>query len=110
MLRVQHAQQFVLVDNQNLRRRHCGRRAHPHRLARHASLAEEIIRTKHRNDSFLSRSVNDRKFHAALLHVHYALGWLTLRVDRFASRIFAYFSRNSTRIKKYLWIEGIDLL
>src|SRR5713226_2743991 len=105
MLCVKSAQQFVFVDDQKSSRSNRRRRAHTYRLARHAPLAEKIIRTKHSDHGFFSGPINHGEFHATLLDIHDALRRLTLRVDGLASPKFRDFSRYPCRIEKHLRVE-----
>src|ERR1700687_5623279 len=109
MLCVEHAQQLVFFDDQKRGRRNRCSRAHPDRLARHASLAKKIARAKHRDYRFLSGPIHHREFHPALLDVHDALRRLTLRVNRFASPKFRNCSCHSSGIQKGLRVKRAGL-
>src|SRR6266850_11733 len=105
MLRMEHAQQLVFLNDQK-----CGwcngcSRAHPDRLARHAALAKKIARAKHRDHRFLSGPIHHGEFHAALLDIHDAIRGLTLRVNWFASPKIRNFSRHTCGIEKGLRVE-----
>src|SRR5258707_7534804 len=106
---LEYAQQFLFVDDENSGR--CNRRcrAHPDRLARHASLAKKVTGAEHRHHRFLSGTVNHREFHAALLDVHDAVCCLPLRIDRFASSKLYNSSGDSRGIEEHLWVEIVDL-
>jgi len=112
MLRVKGAQQLFLLNYKQRGRCYRGSRAHTDRLARHASLAEEVCRAKHGHDRFLASSIHDSQFHAAALNVHHGLGSIALRINRLASTIFLNFSGHAGRIEKILCIErvGVSLL
>src|SRR6266850_652194 len=109
MLRVEHAQQFVFLNDEK-----CGwcngrGRSHPNRLARHASLAKKVTWTKHGDYRFFPGPIHHGEFHTAPLHVHDALCGLSLRVNRFTSPVIDNFSRHSCGIEEDLRVERVDL-
>src|SRR6266436_5023355 len=108
MFRVEHAQQFVFLNDEK-----CGwcngcSRAHPNRLARHASFAKKVTWTKHGDYRFFPGPIHHGEFHASLLHVHDGICSFSLRVNRFPSPIIFNFSRHPCGIEEDLWVERID--
>src|SRR5208282_6050426 len=105
MFLVEHAQQFFFLNDKqgSWGNGHCG--AHPKRLTRHAALAKEVGRTKHRDDRLLSRAIHDRQLHAAFLNVHHSFRGIALRIDRFVTPVLRHFSRYTSSVEKSLCVE-----
>src|SRR6266446_5408652 len=107
--RVEHAQQFVFLNDEKCGEGNGCSRAHPNRLARHAALAKKVTRAKHGDYGFFSGPIHHGKFHAALLNVHDALCGLALRVNGFASPKLGNLSSHSCGIEKVLRVERAAL-
>jgi hypothetical protein len=104
---VEHAQQLVFMDDKKGEWCHGCCRAHPDRLPRPTSFAEEVRRAKHGDDGFLPGNIYNGKFHAALLDVHDRFRSITLESDGFPSAIFDNLSRQ-TRCRERL--QGLRVL
>ena len=71
-----------LLDGDDSAGGHRRRSGHPLRLARKATLAEEMASIEHRDDGLFARVRQDRKAHGAVLDIHDARGRIALRKDR----------------------------